>query len=149
MIEVAREVRIESPMAPEPLTTWEDGPLELDSNIPVNVYVKIDLDKKVVGLALSSTGTYFTGGILWGCSGYSLMITFVFMYSPDYTITEVTPITPSFWFSDTFPPDEDNQQSCCVPSIPGEYHFNVNYKGLLQGHPENGKIDPIIVVTPL
>lgn len=150
MIEVARQVRIERPMAPVRSTPEVvSEPLKLEGGIPVTVYVDIieieppnqtDPPTNVVGLALSPGGPYFIGGISWECSGYALMITFVFV-NTFLKITEIMAITPSFWFSDTFALDGTNGQSCCVPSIPGQYHFSVKH--------EQGNIDPIIVVTPL
>lgn len=144
MIDVARQVKIKGQVALEQLTSLESGPLVLEGGAPVMVYVAIDPINRAIGLAASLNGPYFIGGIAWRCGGYALMITFVFT---NPIITELSPVTPSFWFTDTFQGDEYHQQACCVPSTPGTYQFGVNYKDPQTN--TSGKIDPIIVVTPL
>jgi hypothetical protein len=141
MMDAALQITIETAKNRRGLTSGANRLLPLMGNIPLTVYVKIDAND-TVGFSLTDDGPEFSEGMSWQCSGYALLITFVFTSS---RIAELFPITPSFWFSDTFSRVDHEQQGCCVPSTPGTYHFNVEYT---TSTGELARIDPKIVVTP-
>jgi len=119
-------------------TPWPvNSVLELIGGQPQTVYVSIQ-----DGVPMFSQGGAAYRSIGWQTNGYALMITFAFQYP----ITGVSAMTPSAWFSDGFPEHAPTSQVCCIPSIPGEYHFFVN-----TSDPTvlNGQIDPKIIVTPI
>jgi hypothetical protein len=119
-------------------TPWTAGSvLELIGGQPQTVYVSLE-----DGVPVFSQGKGAYREIGWQTNGYALVITFAF----EYPITGVSAKTPSTWFSDGVPEHAPTSQVCCVPSVPGEYHFYVDTQdpGMLKGH-----IDPKIIVTPI
>jgi hypothetical protein len=148
-----RHAKIEVPRRRRGLPV-DDQLLPLIGNAPQTVFIKVDANDQV-SFSLAQ-GPSFPGGISWECSGYALMITFVFVNTdPKNKISELIQITPVFWFSDTFssPPSSSHlQQACCVASAPGEYHFNVIVETILDDDTTTTRrldIDPRIVVTPI
>lgn len=127
-------------------TALDDNLLSLIGGVPQTVYVSIIAGVPFFSLQNPPERRY--AGIKWQTNGYALMITFAFVQpapgSPaaDF-IDELSPVTPALWFSDTFPEPSPSNQMCCVPSILGEYHFNVV---LGDG---SRIVDPKIVVIPI
>ena len=146
MTDLARQVTIEPMKNQELLLSLNDGPLQLAGGVPQTVNVRVDANR-IVNLSVPGGTQEFTGGITWRSDGYALMITFVFVPST-FMITELVPITPALWFSDTFttPTEANLQQACCVPSVLGTYSFNAKYT---VGEAEFFALDPKIVVTPI
>jgi hypothetical protein len=152
MTDLARRIPMATPTN-QPIALSQDTPLKLSGGIPQTVIVKIaEVDGKLKAL-FSLPGGDTHPSIEWKCGGYALLITFVFDQNSVVEISELIPVTPSFWFSDKYTPvvDAPQQQGCCLLSIPGTYHFNVKGKpsdtsgvGIL-----SLMIDPQIVVTPL
>jgi hypothetical protein len=147
MTELARPATNDARKHRELVLPTNDGPLLLAGGVPQTVNVRVDANK-IVNLSVPGGSQEFTGGILWKCNGYALMLNFVFVPSM-FVITEIVPVTPALWFSDTHPTsttDATIQQACCVPSVAGTYSFNVKYT---VGGAVFIAIDPKIVVTPI
>jgi hypothetical protein len=123
----------------------DDNLLPLIGGVPQTINVSIIAGVPFFSLPTAPEQLYT--GIKWQTNGYALMITFAFLQPPSSPaaepITELSPVTPALWFSDTFPSSGLPSQMCCVPSILGEYHFNVV---LGDG---SMVVDPRIVVTPI
>ncbi|HEX8110645.1 MAG TPA: hypothetical protein VF516_23095 [Kofleriaceae bacterium] len=128
----------------------DDNLLLLTGGIPQTVNLSV-----VAGVPMFSLpgSTQLYTGIKWEPNGYGLMITFAFQQpsgSSGPFISELAPITPSLWISDTFPEDSESNQMCCVPPTLGEYHFNVVLDdGTLALGDGTMVVDPRIVVTPI
>lgn len=95
-------------------------------------------------------------GITWPTGGYALMLTFAFVSPPGQSsaqsITELVPTMPGLWFSDTFSASGVPSQMCCVPSVLGQYDFDVLISESVQGATVTTRhktVDPKIVVTPI
>ncbi len=92
-------------------------------------------------------------GITWPTGGYALMLTFAFVSPPDLSsaqsITQLVPTMPSLWFSDTFSASGVPSQMCCVPSILGEFDFDVLISEATGATTRHKTVDPKIVVTPI
>jgi hypothetical protein len=124
----------------------DDNLLSLTGGVPQTINVSV-----IAGVPFFSRPTdpeQLYTGIKWQTNGYALMITFAFLQPPPSStaaesITELSPVTPALWFSDTFPSSGLPSQMCCVPSILGEYHFNVV---LGDG---SMVVDPKVVVIPI
>ena len=144
MTDVAREIAIENRHRRTNGKQHREHLLPLIGGVPVTVLVRVDQHGKA-WFSTRDQPSWFSG-ISWMCGGYSLMITFQFVNDLGaQRIEELRPETPSFWFTDTFRSDSDgpvDQQACCVPPVPGTYHFLVELgDGLVT--------DPKIVVTPI
>ncbi len=113
--------------------------LELRGGVPQTIYVSIQEGVPMFALP-GSTQAY--PEIAWYTNGFALMITFVL--APG--ITKLSPVLPVLWFSDTYPEVNPTNQMCCVPSVPGEYHFNLTVDIDVTLKED---IDPRIVVTPI
>jgi hypothetical protein len=103
----------------------------------------------------SSTPQLYTG-VTWKPDVYALMITFAFVPPPGVMptpqapiVTELVPTTPVLWFSDTFSGSVGTSQMCCVPSILGEYHFDVMIGDRNGKKTRHRSVDPKIIVTPI
>jgi len=117
--------------------------LPLKGSVPLTVHVSVDADDKVWFSMPGSPNKYI--GMSWQCAGYSLLITFVFDKLSGSNIDELRADTPSCWFTDTYTltdVDSNRAQGCCVPPVPGTYHFLVKLGN-------KGLVDPKIVVTPI
>jgi len=117
--------------------------LPLIGSTPQTVHVSVDANDNVWFSMPDYPGKYV--GMSWRCGGYSLLITFVFDEFSGPGIDELRAETPSCWFTDTYEiadVDQSRRQGCCIPSIPGTYHFfaKLGNKAL---------VDPKIVVTPI
>lgn len=149
MTDLARLIQPAIP-TPQQVPLLLSTPLVLEGGVPLTVLVGVaQFDtKRQVYFRLPNCEDKHTS-ILWQCGGYALMLTFVFDEQSDFEVTELVPVTPSFWFSDTFQATSDGslQQGCCLQSLPGTYHFDVRYNdtGTNDGWLS---IDPQIVVTP-
>lgn len=123
----------------------DDNLLPLIGGVPQTINVSVIAG--VPFFALPTAPEQLYAGITWQTNGYALMITFAFQQpaiaAAAETITELSPVTPALWFSDTFSSSGLSSQMCCVPSTLGEYHFNVV---LGDG---SMLVDPKIVVTPI
>jgi hypothetical protein len=123
----------------------DDNLLPLVGGVPQTINVSVIAGVPFFSLPTDPERLY--AGIRWQTNGYALMITFAFLQPPTASaaaqITELSPVTPALWFSDTFPSSGLASQMCCVPSILGEYHFNVV---LGDG---SMIVDPKVVVTPI
>jgi hypothetical protein len=118
--------------------------LPLPSNgAPVAVAVSYDSGNDKVVFSLGTQSGY---SLSWKAGGYALVINFIF----DDQIKELSPVTPSSWFSSTFLDDAGkNRQTCCVPPVPGEYHIAADVIPDLATGTVTHLVDPIIVVTPI
>jgi hypothetical protein len=134
----------------QPVVPLQEPPLLLEGGVPQTISMKVVEvgGKATVYFSLPGKEGEHTA-IEWKCGGYALLLTFLFESSGTTEITELVPVTPAFWFSKWYTPSTGGprQQGCCVPSLPGTYHFNVKYthKG---GVSRRLMIDPQIVVTP-
>jgi len=148
MKDPARRIPVRATTNP-PIVSPQDTPLLLEGGVPQTISVRVvDADGRATAY-FSLPGKEEHTGIEWKCGGYALLLTFLFESSDTIEITELVPVTPALWFSKwyTLLTGGPRQQGCCVPSIPGTYHFNVKYthKGSVL---RRLKIDPQIVVTP-
>jgi len=116
--------------------------LTLSGNQPVPVYVKPYTDKNKnktkAKFGLSSTGTFYKGGLTWPSDAeYALFINFIFLPHGDITITNVDCDAPLLYT----PVTNSVNQSCAIPPVAGTYKFYVKFS-------TGEEHDPQIVVTP-
>lgn len=153
---------VTAPVAPthraEP--ALDGNQLVLTGSEPHNVNLSVIAGVPVFWQQSSPTQLYT--GIAWKPDVYALMITFAFVPPPNVTptqmVTELVPVTPVLWFSDTFSSTVSNtssgssvnSQMCCVPSTLGEYHFDVTISDVVTNQLTRLRsVDPKVVVKPI